>query len=203
MKKKKNMAGQGAAGALLLAGLMMSAGAMAASGDPVQGGSGSVTINVPIVTSTCSVAVPTEVNFDPFDQKSIIGDGLYRDLDQKKNMDITLSDCSGKTLQMTASNNFVVTTGAVDAFFSSGDPDHALVYRILVPRIAEITGGKSITGSGSNWIMNLDAMDPLTIKPNSDSYRIASSIALRSLGEKITNMGTTVSGDFNYTFTYQ
>ncbi|EEC0525047.1 hypothetical protein OS326_004453, partial [Salmonella enterica] len=52
---KKSTAGQGAAGALLLAGLMMSAGAMAASGDPVQGGSGSVTINVPIVTSTCSV----------------------------------------------------------------------------------------------------------------------------------------------------
>ncbi|EFQ6392047.1 hypothetical protein HZ423_004767, partial [Salmonella enterica] len=56
---KKSMAGQGAAGALLLAGLMMSAGAMAASGDPVQGGSGSVTINVPIVTSTCSVTMPT------------------------------------------------------------------------------------------------------------------------------------------------
>ncbi|EMS7958271.1 type 1 fimbrial protein, partial [Salmonella enterica] len=99
---KKSMAGKKVAGTLLLAGLMMSAGSMAASGDPVQGGSGSVTINVPIVTSTCSVAVPTEVNFDPFDQKSIIGDGLYRDLDQKKkNMDITLSDCSGKTLQMT------------------------------------------------------------------------------------------------------
>ncbi|EAT8443396.1 hypothetical protein E8Q25_23025 [Salmonella enterica] len=75
---KKSMAGQGAAGALLLAGLMMSAGAMAASGDPVQGGSGSVTINVPIVTSTCSVAVPTEVNFDPIDKKSIIGDAGLR-----------------------------------------------------------------------------------------------------------------------------
>ncbi|EAM9869179.1 hypothetical protein K9X45_004460 [Salmonella enterica] len=199
---EKNIAGKKVTRTLLLAGLMMSAGAMAASGDPVQGGSGSVTINVPIVTSTCSVAVPTEVNFDPIDKKSIIGDGDAHYV-ATKTMDITLSDCSGKTLQMTASNNFVVTTGAVDAFFSSGDPDHALVYRILVPRIAEITGGKSITGSGSNWIMNLDAMDPLTIKPNSDSYRIASSIALRSLGEKITNMGTTVSGGFDYTFTYQ
>ncbi|EKH9011560.1 hypothetical protein PAA47_002642 [Salmonella enterica] len=37
---KKSMAGQGAAGALLLAGLMMSAGAMAVSGDPVTGGVG-------------------------------------------------------------------------------------------------------------------------------------------------------------------
>ncbi|ELS1360983.1 hypothetical protein R4878_004688 [Salmonella enterica] len=42
---KKSMAGQGVAGALLLAGLMVSAGAMAASGDLVTGGSGTVTIN--------------------------------------------------------------------------------------------------------------------------------------------------------------
>ncbi|EKR1732460.1 TPA_asm: hypothetical protein G4L33_004947, partial [Salmonella enterica subsp. enterica serovar Madelia] len=70
---KKNMAGQGVAGALLLTGLMVSAGAMAASGDPVQGGSGTVTINVPIVTSTCSVSVPTEVNFDPTDKSSLAG----------------------------------------------------------------------------------------------------------------------------------
>ncbi|EGA4290365.1 hypothetical protein H5P88_004471, partial [Salmonella enterica] len=91
----------------------------------------------------------------------------------------------------------------VDGYFSSGDPDHALIYRIFVPRITEITGGKSITGSGSNWIMHVDNTVPLTIKPNSDNYRIASSIALRSLGKNITNLGTTVSGGFDYTFTYQ
>ncbi|ELO9060249.1 hypothetical protein R1G83_004578, partial [Salmonella enterica] len=92
---KKSMAGQGAAGALLLAGLMMSAGAMAASGDPVQGGSGSVTINVPIVTSTCSVAVPTEVNFDPVDKNSLTG---YTAFIAIKELDMTLSNCSGKIL---------------------------------------------------------------------------------------------------------
>ncbi|EMS7957692.1 hypothetical protein WKT37_004117, partial [Salmonella enterica] len=70
---KNCMAGQGVAGTLLLAGLMMSAGAMAASGDPVQGGSGSVTLNVPIVTSTCSVSVPTEVNFDQSGRNTMVG----------------------------------------------------------------------------------------------------------------------------------
>ncbi|EEU6049486.1 hypothetical protein HES90_001191 [Salmonella enterica] len=39
---KKSMAGQGVAGALLLAGMMVSAGVMAASGDPVTGGSGTL-----------------------------------------------------------------------------------------------------------------------------------------------------------------
>ncbi|EDH6652962.1 type 1 fimbrial protein [Salmonella enterica] len=199
---KKSMAGKKVAGTLLLAGLMMSAGAMAASGDPVQGGSGSVTINVPIVTSTCSVAVPTEVNFDPFDQKSIIGDGLYRDLDQKKkNMDITLSDCSGKTLQITTQAHTISSYDNLTGNFSSGDPDHALGYRIYIPNVAEITGGYATTDD--NWIMYLDNNLPLTIKPNSDSYRIASSIVLRRFGINSSNLGTTLSGGFDYTFTYQ
>ncbi|ECW1489495.1 hypothetical protein CWV00_22625 [Salmonella enterica] len=90
------MAGQGAAGALLLSGLMMSADAMAASGDPVQGGSGTVTINVPIVTSTCSVSVPTEVNLDPINKNSMRSVGLV----ERKNFDTVFSNCKDKTLQM-------------------------------------------------------------------------------------------------------
>ncbi|EKH8692074.1 hypothetical protein WD174_005068 [Salmonella enterica] len=93
---KKNMAGQGVAGALLLTGLMVSAGAMAASGDPVQGGSGTVTINVPIVTSTCSVSVPTEVNFDPINKNSLRFSGLIA----SRNLDVAFSNCKDKTLQM-------------------------------------------------------------------------------------------------------
>ncbi|EBE9117280.1 hypothetical protein C8507_21175, partial [Salmonella enterica] len=93
---EKSMAGQGAAGALLLAGLMVSAGAMAASGDPVQGGSGTVTINVPIVTSTCSVSVPTEVNLDPINKNSLSPGGLVA----SKNFDTVFSNCKDKTLQM-------------------------------------------------------------------------------------------------------
>ncbi|EBP9900746.1 hypothetical protein AVM50_23685, partial [Salmonella enterica] len=93
---KKNMAGQGVAGVLLLTGLMVSAGAMAASGDPVQGGSGTVTINVPIVTSTCSVSVPTEVNFDPINKNSLRFSGLIA----SRNLDVAFSNCKDKTLQM-------------------------------------------------------------------------------------------------------
>ncbi|EAX4521114.1 hypothetical protein LLH15_004154 [Salmonella enterica] len=196
---KKSMAGQGAAGALLLAGLMMSAGAMAASGDPVQGGSGSVTINVPIVTSTCSVAMPTEVNFDPVDKKSIIADGVTHDLSQKENMDITLSGCSGKTLQLSTRAHDISPTLNVRGNFSSGDPDHSLVYLISYPNVPEITGGYPSVIR----FMYLDNIHPLTIKPNSDTYLIASKIRLQSTGENPSNLGTTVSGGFDYTFTYQ
>ncbi|EEJ7181397.1 hypothetical protein RL87_004863 [Salmonella enterica subsp. enterica] len=202
---KKSMAGQGVAGALLLAGLMVSAGVMAASGDPVTGGSGTVTINVPIVTSTCSVSVPTEVNFDPLDPNSIIVDGVHRILTQK-NMDITLSHCNGKTLLMNTRGHAVSPSDNVKGYFSSGDPDNALMYEIYVPRSEEITGGKALTGSaslGSYWVPDLSNTDSLTIKPNSDSYQMASLIKLLSTGKSVSNLGSAVSGGFDYTFTYQ
>ncbi|EGJ9961613.1 hypothetical protein IOG33_004807 [Salmonella enterica] len=195
---KKSMAGQGAAGALLLAGLMMSAGAMAASGDPVQGGSGSVTINVPIVTSTCSVAVPTEVNFDPVDKNSIDPKRILA----MKDFNITLSNCSGKILLMsTRAHDVSTATNMREGNFSSGDPDHALGYVISYPNVPEITGGYPSVIS----LMYLDNTHPLTIKPNSDTYLIASNIYLLILGKDVSNLnlGSTVSGGFDYTFTYQ
>ncbi|EJF0848328.1 hypothetical protein P8G22_003715 [Salmonella enterica] len=195
---KKNMAGQGVAGALLLAGMMMSAGAMAASGDPVTGGSGTVTINVPIVTSTCSVSVPTEVNFDPTDKSSLAGGPR---IVNTKEMDITLSHCNGKTLLMNTRGHAVSPSDSTDGYFSSGDPDNALMYDIYVPRSAEITGGQAYIGS--YWLPDLSNTYPLTIQPNSDSYQIASLIELLSTGKSVSNLGSAVSGGFDYTFTYQ
>ncbi|ENT2896935.1 fimbrial protein [Salmonella enterica] len=195
---KKSMAGQGAAGALLLAGLMMSAGAMAASGDPVQGGSGSVTINVPIVTSTCSVTMPTEVNFDPVNKNSIDPKRILA----MKDFNITLSNCSGKILLMsTRAHDVSTATNMREGNFSSGDPDHALGYVISYPNVPEITGGYPSVIS----LMYLDNTHPLTIKPNSDTYLIASNIYLLILGKDVSNLnlGSTVGGGFDYTFTYQ
>ncbi|EBZ5931321.1 hypothetical protein D2122_16920 [Salmonella enterica subsp. enterica serovar Weslaco] len=198
---KKSMAGQGVAGALLLAGLMMSAGAMAASGDPVTGGSGTVTINVPIVTSTCSVSVPTEVNFDPVDENSLTGNTI---LIKPKEMDITLSHCNGKTLLISARGHAVSPSDATYGYFSSGDPDHALMYNFFVPKWAGITGGQGASSTSSHWQVSLDNTHPLTIKPDSDSYIIPSYIILTEPSRvNITNLGTTVSGGFDYTFTYQ
>ncbi|ECO6192489.1 hypothetical protein GZD23_004504 [Salmonella enterica subsp. enterica] len=194
---KKSMAGQGAAGALLLAGLMMSAGAMAASGDTVQGGSGSVTINVPIVTSTCSVAVPTEVNFDPVNKNSII---VYPGrILAMKDFNITLSNCSAQTIKMIAGRHDLNLTGYTGRF-NSGDPDNALFYKIYFPNSAEITGG---IYAGDSLLVDLDAQNALIIKPNSDSYQIASTIKIFSSGKDVSNLGTTVSGGFDYVFTYQ
>ncbi|EJI2432615.1 hypothetical protein NEK12_003492 [Salmonella enterica] len=116
-------------------------------------------------------------------------------------MDITLSHCNGKTLLMNARAHNPSPINRTDGYFSSGDPDNALKYKIYVPMSTEITDGPSYTGS--YWIPDLSNTFPLTIKPNSDSYQIASLIKLISIASNSTNVGSAVSGGFDYTFTYQ
>ncbi|EBU3757189.1 type 1 fimbrial protein [Salmonella enterica] len=201
---KKSMAGQGAAGALLLAGLMMSAGAMAASGDPVQGGSGSVTINVPIVTSTCSVSVPTEVNFDPVDINSLNLSSTYV---TGKDFDIVFSNCKDKRLQMSVQTSRVtpsIGTGATSGLFDSGDPDGQLRYVLLLPKDADITGG-GVPYGGSTKVFATDNTHPVLIKPGSDNYTLTSNVEISSWGPGLSmaNVGSALSASFTYNVTYQ
>ncbi|EAX2422586.1 type 1 fimbrial protein [Salmonella enterica] len=194
---KKSMAGQGVAGALLLAGLMVSAGAMAASGDPVTGGSGTVTINVPIVTSTCSVSVPTEVNFDPIDKNSLSNTDNFI---ESKNFDTVFSNCKDKTLQMSvqaSSSDFNLRGN-----FDSGDPQNVFYYDIQPPKDAEITGGGATLSSGR--IFALDNTSPVLIKPGSDNYTMSSKIDLSHyVGRSMAYVGSALSGSFTYNITYQ
>ncbi|EDW2324877.1 type 1 fimbrial protein [Salmonella enterica subsp. enterica] len=192
---KKSMAGQGVAGALLLAGLMVSAGAMAASGDPVTGGSGTVTINVPIVTSTCSVSMPTEVNLDPINKNSLSPGGLVA----SKNFDTVFSNCKDKTLQMSVQT--ANPMGGNWAYFDSGDPDHELYYNIQPPQDAEIMGGGT---TASFRLFALDNTSPVLIKPGSDNYTMSSKVNLYgAAGGSLANIGSALSTSFTYNITYQ
>ncbi|EHA9229004.1 hypothetical protein ABO03_005054 [Salmonella enterica subsp. enterica serovar Glostrup] len=120
-------------------------------------------------------------------------------------MDITLSHCNSKTLLMNARAHNMFPDDTSNGHFSSGDPDHVLNYEVLVPQSAEITGGQTYTGfaSGQYWIQDLSNTHPLTIKPNSDSYQIASLIRLISVASDSTNVGSALSGSFTYNITYQ
>ncbi|EAP9736453.1 hypothetical protein EU621_25820 [Salmonella enterica] len=196
---KKSMAGQGVAGPLLLAGLMVSAGVMAASGDPVTGGSGTVTINVPIVTSTCSVSVPTEVNLDPLDKNSL-PTGTFI---ESKNFDTVFSNCKDKTLQMSVQASNPYNGSSTYANFDSGDPDHAFYYDIQPPKDAEITGGDAHIGS--TRVFALDNTKPVLIKPGSDNYTMSSKVDLSwwSSSTSLANVGSALSASFTYNITYQ
>ncbi|EKH8692202.1 type 1 fimbrial protein [Salmonella enterica] len=195
---KKSMAGQGVAGALLLAGMMVSAGAMAASGDPVTGGSGTVTINVPIVTSTCSVSVPTEVNFDSININSLPSGTFIA----SKNFDTVFSNCKDKTLQMSVQAPHSISSGS-NAYFDSGDPDQVFNYEIELPKDADITGGGMI--DNSSRIFALNNTKPVLIKPGSDNYTMSSKVDLSRWTSRssLANVGSALSTSFTYNITYQ
>ncbi|EMA5904775.1 hypothetical protein U3Y24_004794, partial [Salmonella enterica] len=165
------------------------------------GGSGTVTINVPIVTSTCSVSVPTEVNFDSIDKNSLLT--LSGTFIESKNFDTVFSNCKDKTLQMSvqASNPVVGGSGA-EANFDSGDPDHALYYDIQPPKDAEITGGGMTYYSARVFALNNTS--PVLIKPGSDNYTMSSKVDLSHLtGMSLANVGSALSASFTYNITYQ
>lgn len=192
---KKSMAGKGAAGALLLAGVMMSTGAMAASGDQVTGGSGTVTINVPIVTSTCSVKMPTVVNFDQIDKNSPLTGVTWI---TAKKFDTVFSNCIGKTLKMTVQGKPVSDSLKNMSFFDSGDPDHVFSYYIAPPEDAEIKDAGLIDS-----ILALDNTHPVVITPGSDNYTMSSTVYLFKRHDSTANLGSVVSTSFTYNITYQ
>ncbi|EGW1221625.1 hypothetical protein JGI94_005066, partial [Salmonella enterica] len=167
------------------------------SGDPVTGGSGTVTINVPIVTSTCSVSVPTEVNFDPIDKNSLSNTDNFI---ESKNFDTVFSNCKDKTLQMSvqASSYDLNVRGT----FDSGDPQNIFYYDIQPPKDAEITGGGATFSSGR--MFTLDNTSPVLIKPGSDNYTMSSKVDLSHyVGRSMANVGSALSTSFTYNITYQ
>lgn len=192
---KKFVAGKGAAG-LILAGLMVSSGAMAAAGDVVTGGSGTVKINIPLVTSTCTVTVPTEVNFDQIN-KNNVRSKWGGDFIASKNFDITLSHCSGKTVKMVVHSSL---HGLASYFASMDNP--SLMYDIQIPNPgATITGGEKYYNA---MVYDFNGNKPFTIIPDSDSYTFTSKVDLLTANSNVTPDGIpdTVSGSFTYDVTY-
>ncbi|EDM1758509.1 hypothetical protein AH553_25960 [Salmonella enterica subsp. diarizonae] len=194
---KKFVAGKGAAG-LILAGLMVSSGAMAAAGDVVTGGSGTVKINVPLVTSTCTVTVPTEVNFDPINKNDLKpGDYLYKDFD------ITFSHCAGKTVQMATidSSGGPRTNPDVFGIFNfPSDVSDSIQYFIQVNNPGgEITGGE-VFWAGKTF--NMSGQKPLIITPGGDDYKLSSTVTIRVTSREGLENVDSLSGSFTYNITY-
>ncbi|EDU0272885.1 hypothetical protein CCF61_005370 [Salmonella enterica subsp. enterica serovar Glostrup] len=155
-----------------------------------------MTINVPIVTSTCSVSVPTEVNLDPVNINSL----PYSTLIEGKNFDMVFSNCKDKTLQMSVQTAQSMTSG-IWSYFDSGDPDHTFYYYIKLPRDAEITGG------GTSYLLSkvfaLDNTRPVLIKPGSDNYTMSPTVDFFHQSSDTANVGSVISGSFTYNITYQ
>ncbi|HBC0336480.1 TPA: type 1 fimbrial protein [Salmonella enterica subsp. enterica serovar Napoli] len=192
----------GKATLLLLTGLMMSSVAMADSGETVQGGSGNVTLSVPVTTTTCSVSIPeTAITFNTITKNSAAPLGTV--LDDKK-FDINFKDCvlDSMSIKTVASDYIKDLPGSDDtgAFDSSTDPDQALYYRILLPKDPQIKSGGILFTSGDKYF-NMKG-GPLVIYPGAADYTLSSKIRLVSSGKNRSNLTQNVTGSFNYLVTY-
>ncbi|EAV0145365.1 hypothetical protein EP546_22445 [Salmonella enterica] len=198
---KKSMAGKKVAGTLLLAGLMMSAGAMAASGDPVQGGSGSVAINVPIVASTCSVSMPAAVNVGNIDSARISPAAISTLLAQES-FDIGFTSCNGVPIQIitqSQSDNGAPLTDLTKGGFNSGDPGKAIYYKIEMPSLSGVSG----VSGGLDGFFSLRSNNPVIVTPDSDNFIFSPKIDILRDKGSTKDLGSTLTGGFDYTITYK
>ncbi|EAA6342291.1 hypothetical protein DRE41_22955 [Salmonella enterica subsp. enterica] len=192
---KKFVAGKGAAG-LILAGLMVNSGAMAAAGQGGMGGSGTVKISVQLVTSTCAIAIPGEVTFDPINKNDVPGAAFQ--FIASKNFDITLSHCSGKTVKMTVKSTTSLLAGA--PYLANMTHVH-YTYDIQI-----LNPGPTITGGEKYYnamVYDFTGNKPFTIIPDSDNYTFTSKVDLLTrVWHTAAEMPDTVSGTFTYNVTY-
>ncbi|EDQ5105277.1 hypothetical protein CJD89_004238 [Salmonella enterica subsp. enterica serovar Saintpaul] len=196
---KKSMAGKKLAGTLLLAGLMMSAGAMAASGDPV--GSGSVAINVPIVASTCSVSMPAAVNVGNIDSARISPAAVTTILAQES-FDIGFTSCNGVPIQIitqSQSDNGAPITDLTKGGFNSGDPGKAIYYKIEMPSVSGVSG----VSGGLDGFFSLRSNNPVIVTPDSDNFIFSPKIDILRDKGSTKDLGSTLTGGFDYTITYK
>ncbi|EAW1044901.1 hypothetical protein AYC70_23915 [Salmonella enterica] len=142
--------------------------------------------------------MPTEVNFDPTNRKSLDGEWQFIG---SKNFDTVFSNCKDETLQMSVQASSIVFENGSLAYFSSGDPARSLYYDIQLPKDAEIIGGGTIYISSR--VFALDNTRPVLIKPGSDNYTMTSKVDFSRGAGGASKVGSAVSTSFTYNITYQ
>ncbi|ECC8259086.1 hypothetical protein DFU17_18625 [Salmonella enterica] len=200
--------------ALILVGLVSSAGAMAATstaqivgGDPT----GTININGVIRTSTCSIGSPnvTDVGFNTSkaDIRSVASGGFVAQ--NITPVTIHVSSCSDTALGMTVkAANYDTANVSHGLFEKSQDPDSALYYVVGLQDAAMVSGGDDTTVSGYH-IVQVDGNNPagnaIVIKDTTGSgefdLNLATMVA-RNGNTSPDNLSSTLNTTYTYTFTY-
>ncbi|EBX7334574.1 hypothetical protein DS513_24130 [Salmonella enterica subsp. enterica serovar Sandiego] len=202
--------------ALILAGLVSSAGAMAATpAAPSVGGNptGTININGVIRTSTCSIGSPstTDVGFNisKADISSVADGGfVVKDLTP---VTIHVSSCHdtalGMTVKATDADSSALTHGLFD---KSQDPDNALYYVVGLKDDAVVSGGDTTTVPGYHIVQvdgNAPASDAISIRETTTGgtgdfdLNLATMVA-RNGNTSPDNLQSKLSTTYTYTFTY-
>ncbi|WP_196216339.1 hypothetical protein, partial [Salmonella enterica] len=146
---------------------------------------------------TCTVTVPTEVNFDQINKND-----LKSGYSTGKDFDITFSHCAGKTVQMSTIDSAGGGRTTPDIFGEFNYPSAvsaSIKYFIQVNNPGgEITGGEAYMGTA----FNMSGQKPLIITPGGDDYKLSSTVKLLVNSTKGLENVDTLSGSFTYNVTY-
>ncbi|EJF5652578.1 hypothetical protein ACK1YF_004452 [Salmonella enterica] len=204
--------------ALILAGLLSSAGAMAATpaapAAPAVGGNPTGTINIDgvIRNSTCSIGSPssTDVGFNisKADISSVASGGFV--VQNLTPVTIQVSNCQNTALGMTVTaanpDSAAVTHGLFD---KTQDPDQALYYVVGLQDDAVVSGGDTTSVPGYHIVQvdgHVPANNAISIKDSSTNggkfdLKLATMVA-RNGSTSPANLQSTLKTTYTYTFTY-
>ncbi|EDQ5496896.1 hypothetical protein GSC54_005069 [Salmonella enterica] len=196
--------------ALVLAGLLTSAGAMAAgpTDNPAVGGdpSNTITINGVIRNSTCVISSPsTKVlgfNISKADVDSAANNAVIKTLDP---ITIGVQSCANTPMTMTVTTTDYDSKNVTHGLFKD-DKDNALYYQVALKNGAQISGGDTTSDPGYH-ILNVDgsaSATPIKIEDtNSGIFDLTLETALVH-NSTITgkNLPSNVSTTYTYDLTY-
>lgn len=192
--------------ALVLAGLLTSAGAMAAgpTDNPVVGGnpSGTITINGVIRNSTCVIGSPsTKVlgfNISKADVDSAASNAVIKTLDP---ITIAVQSCTNTPMTMTVTTTDYDSKNVTHGLFKD-DKDSALYYQVALQNGAQISGGDTTSDPGYH-ILNVDgsaSATPIRIEDTSSgNFELKLETALV---HNNTTAGNNLPSNISTTYTY-
>lgn len=184
--------------AVILAGLMGSSVSMAATGDAVQGASGTINVSGRISLTTCSATLDSASQSFTLNRADISGAAAGASL-ARPFTTLTLNSCSGYplTAKVTASKPGTDSmTGLLD-----GDSAGVLGYNVGFSAATGVTGGV-----GDNHEVPVDgsaAATPLSIIPDANSYALKMTTYVKRVGSAAVpgDLGA-LTGSYTYTINY-
>lgn len=200
--------------ALILVGLVSSAGAMAATSvAPIGDPTGTINIIGVIRTSTCSIGSPSTTNVSFDISKADIGAAASGGFVAQDLTPVTIhvSNCKDTALGMTVNavnhDSTDVTHGLFD---KSQDPDNALYYVVGLKDNTVVSGGDTTTVHGYHIVQvdgNVAAANPIAIKDKDTAGTGAFDLELATMvarngNTSPDNLQSALTTNYTYTFTY-
>ncbi|ECZ7213291.1 hypothetical protein F8316_25490 [Salmonella enterica] len=142
--------------------------------------------------------MPTAVNVGNIDRARISAAAILTLL-ARESFDIRFTSCNGVPIQIitqSQSDNGAPLTNLTKGGFNSGDPGKAIYYEIEKPSLSGVSGGLG-------GFFSLRSNNPVIVTPDSDNFVFSPKIDILRDQGSTQDLGSTLTGGFDYTITYK